>query len=263
MSGEYAVHFVQGFEHATETPYPLQASACCKHFVANELDNTNGTDRYHFDAFVPEQDLVDSYLPSFQACVEEGKASGIMCSYNAVNGVPSCANDWLLGTLLRDSWNFDGYVTSDCDADSDVFNSHHYTPTASQAVAVILRAGTDVDCGGFMTDHAPQALADGNITVADLDVVLKRLFRMRLRLGHFDPPGVLETIGPDQVCTDYALELARDGVRQSAVLVKNTGSMLPLNALAFSHPVVIGPNMDYTGVVGCEFFRNAKMRKRL
>jgi len=176
--------------------------------------------------------------------------SGIMCSYNAVNGVPSCANDWLLGTLLRESWQFDGYVTSDCDADSDVFNSHHYTPTASQAVADILRAGTDVDCGGFMTDHAPQALKDGNITEADLDVVLKRLFRVRLRLGHFDPPGVLETIGYDQVCTDYAVELARDGVRQSAVLVKNAGNLLPLNAAAFSKPVVIGPNMDYTGVTG-------------
>jgi beta-D-xylosidase 4 len=135
------VNFIQGFEHAKETTYPLQASACCKHFVANELDHTNGTvsfartpapdrarktryefsfispytppgptkqDRYHFDAYVPQQDLVDSYLPSFQMCVEEGKVSGIMCSYNAVNGVPSCANDWLLGTLLRESWQFDG-----------------------------------------------------------------------------------------------------------------------------------------------------------
>jgi beta-glucosidase-like glycosyl hydrolase len=58
--------------------------------------------------------------------------------------VPSCANDWLLGTLLRDSWQFDGYVTSDCDADSDVFNSHHYTPTASQAVAAILNSGVSL-----------------------------------------------------------------------------------------------------------------------
>jgi beta-glucosidase-like glycosyl hydrolase len=110
VSGQYAANFVQGFEHATETPYPLQASACCKHFVAvrgararcpraaprahsllatrpppppplqNELDGWNGTDRNHIDVFVPQQDLVDSYLPSFQTCVEEGKVSGIMCS---------------------------------------------------------------------------------------------------------------------------------------------------------------------------------------
>jgi beta-glucosidase-like glycosyl hydrolase len=106
-----------------------------------------------------------------------------VCSYNAVNGVPSCANDWLLGTLLRESWQFDGYVTSDCDADSDVFNSHHYTETASEAVAVILKAGTDVDCGGFMGGNAAQALKDGTIVEGDIDTVLKRLFRVRLRLG--------------------------------------------------------------------------------
>ena len=155
VSGQYAVNFVDGLEHAKEVPFPLQGSACCKHFVANELDGFNGTDRNHIDVFVPQQDLVDSYLPSFQACVEEGKVSGIMCSYvrawasaaqrpasvhsalhslahffapllvlfcafptppalpsqNSVNGVPSCANDWLLGTLLREAWQFDGVRT--------------------------------------------------------------------------------------------------------------------------------------------------------
>lgn len=73
-----------------------------------------------------------------------------MCSYNAVNGVPSCANDYLLQTVLRGAWAFDGYVTSDCDADADVFNSHKYTATKEEAVRDVLRAGTDVDCGGFV-----------------------------------------------------------------------------------------------------------------
>ena len=73
--------------------------------------------------------------------------------------MPSCANDWLLKDVLRTAWEFDGYVTSDCDADSDVFNSHHYTATPEQAVSVILRAGTDVDCGSFMTKWAGSALA--------------------------------------------------------------------------------------------------------
>ena len=69
-----------GFQTAKETLYPLQAAACCKHFVANELDGWNGTDRNHIDSYVPQQDLVDSYLPSFQTCVEQGKVAGIMCS---------------------------------------------------------------------------------------------------------------------------------------------------------------------------------------
>ena len=79
-SGEYARHFVTGLQTARETPFPLQASACCKHFVANEYENV----RMSVDTFVPQQDLVDSYLPSFQTCVEEGKASGIMCSVRRV-----------------------------------------------------------------------------------------------------------------------------------------------------------------------------------
>ena len=74
LSGQYAANFIQGFEHAKEATYPLQASACCKHLVANEYEDK----RQSVDTFVPQQDLVDSYLPSFQACVEEGQASGIM-----------------------------------------------------------------------------------------------------------------------------------------------------------------------------------------
>jgi beta-glucosidase-like glycosyl hydrolase len=78
-------------------------------------------DRNHVDTAITMQDLFDSYLPPFQACVEEGRVTSLMCSYNAVNGVPSCANDWLLNTVARDSWDFDGAIVSDCDADRDVF----------------------------------------------------------------------------------------------------------------------------------------------
>ena len=75
------------------------------------------------------QDLVDSYLAPFQACAEKGQVSGLMCSYNAINGVPACANSWLLQDVARDAWGFDGYITSDCGAESDVFANHHFNPT--------------------------------------------------------------------------------------------------------------------------------------
>ena len=235
-SGEYAVNFVKGFQTAKEGQYPLQASACCKHFVANEYEGH----RYGMDVSLSAQDLADSYLPPFQSCVEEGKVSGIMCAYNAVNGEPCCANQWLLGTLLREAWQFDGYVTSDCDAEWDNSMAARY-PNNDDAVAAILRAGTDVNCGAFMKTFAPHALANGSITEADLDVILRRQFRMRLRLGHFDPPGALGGIGLDQICTAYSLELARDAGRQSAVLAKNAGGVLPLAAGSFASAVVIGP----------------------
>lgn len=115
LTGQYAAQFVSGFQQGAESPDQLLASACCKHFVANEMEHTNQNgiteDRESFDATVPMNDLIDSYMAPFQVCVEEGKVSGIMCSYNAVNGVPSCANDWLLKQVLRGDWNFDGYVT--------------------------------------------------------------------------------------------------------------------------------------------------------
>ena len=78
----------------------------------------------------------------------------------------------------------------------------------------------------------------------DLNVVLRRLFKLRIRLGYFDLNGPLQTIGMNQVCSPYAIELARDGARQGMVLLKNTG-VLPLKApSAYMRPVVIGPNVD-------------------
>lgn len=192
------------------------------------------------------QDLVDSYMLPFQACVEKGKVSGLMCSYNSINGVPSCANDWLLDTVARQEWEFDGYITSDCDADADVVYSHHYhNDTPAEGVRDVLKAGTDVDCGGLVGGNVMAALNQSLVTVDDIDARLKMLFRVRMRLGHFDPPGPLQKIEANEtICSDYALALSQDGPAQSSTLLKNIGNTLPLKAGAASGMVaVIGPNV--------------------
>ena len=181
-------------------------------------------------------------------------------SYNAVNGVPSCANSWLLKDLLRTTWQFDGYVTADCDADDNVFNNHHYTRTPEESVAAIVAAGQDVDCNynqgnSFMTRNTQSAINEGLVKQADVDALLQRQFRLRLRLGQFEPTqGPLQTIGPDQVCTLAAIEMARDGARQGTVVLKNTANALPINAATAGSVVVIGPNAhglgDITGYYG-------------
>ena len=95
---------------------------------------------------------------------------------------------------------------SDCDADGDVIGSHHYlNHTEQQGVADILHAGTDVDCGGNIGQYAQSALDAGTITEADIDERLAMLFRVRMRLGHFDPLGPLQAIGADQICSEYAI----------------------------------------------------------
>ena len=176
--------------------------------------------RHDFDANVTMRDLVDSYMPAFQvrktpswprgwatfsidvltpecnltplslqSCVEKGRVSGLMCSYNAINGVHSCGNSWLLQTVARESWGFDGYVTSDCDADADVYNKHHYYKTPEETVAGVLKAGTDVDCTSFVGKNAQSALDKGLIDEAEIDKHLAVLMKVRIRLGHFDPVG--------------------------------------------------------------------------
>ncbi|KAH9289798.1 hypothetical protein KI387_033915, partial [Taxus chinensis] len=120
---------------------PLRASACCKHFTAYDLDSWEGNNRYSFNVLVTKQDLLDTYQPPFKSCVEQGRAGGIMCSYNRVNGVPACADYNLLSNTARYDSGFQGYITSDCDAVSIINTNHHYAPTTEDVVAdVVLKA---------------------------------------------------------------------------------------------------------------------------
>lgn len=95
--------------------------------------------------------MADTYLPAFDACVRAAKTQGIMCAYNAVDGTPMCANaPWLKG-LLRDKWNFDGYVVSDCNAVAAFVWGHKYSGSEAKAVAAALKGGTDILCDNLDT----------------------------------------------------------------------------------------------------------------
>jgi beta-glucosidase-like glycosyl hydrolase len=253
LTSQYAIQFTKGMQEAPDDPYHIQASACCKHFVANSMEGTTEKDgeretRMEVNSNVTQQDLIDSYMLPFQACVEQGKVSGLMCSYNSVNGVPSCANDWLLKDVARGEWGFDGYITSDCDADSLVSGTHHYhNDSPEEAVRDILRAGTDNDCGGFIGRTAMSALNQSYITMDDVDERLAKLWRVRIRLGHFDQLGPLDKITPEAtICTDYAIQTSMNGMIQSAALLKNDDKTLPLAGATAGTIAVIGPNGNYS-----------------
>lgn len=116
LTGTYSAIYVRGLQATDRRGGGLRISACCKHLAAYSLEDSDGVTRYEFDAEVTTQDLADTYLPAFRSCVIRGGASCVMCAYNAVNGVPMCANKPFLTGLVREKWAFDGYVTSDCDA---------------------------------------------------------------------------------------------------------------------------------------------------
>jgi beta-D-xylosidase 4 len=106
----------------------------------------------------------------------------------------------------------------------------------------ILRAGTDVDCGGFIGNNAQAALTAGTIVEADIDERLAMLFRVRLRLGHFDPLNPLDEISADEICSEQTIATSMDGARQGTTMLKNVGKTLPLSPS--SGIVVLGPNAN-------------------
>jgi beta-D-xylosidase 4 len=143
LTGQYAKAFVQGLQQTSfrseghgegdddKDSSDLKMGACCKHFLGNSLEHWNDYDRHSFDAHIDQEDLNNYYLPPFEECTKH--AVGVMCSYNAVNGEPTCASDWLLKDVLRGKMNFTGYIVTDCGALDSVVHGHHFAIDNVQA----------------------------------------------------------------------------------------------------------------------------------
>ncbi|KAK9054179.1 hypothetical protein SSX86_025257 [Deinandra increscens subsp. villosa] len=230
----------------------LMVSACCKHFTAYDLENWGVYARYNFNAIVTKQDMLDTYEPPFRSCIQEGKASCLMCSYNAVNGIPACADRNLL-QKARTQWGFNGYITSDCDAVATIYEYQNYTKSPEDAVAIALKAGTDINCGTYMLRHTMSAVEKGKVEEKDIDKALLNLFTVQFRLGLFDGDplkGKFGKLGPRDVCTSDHKNLALEAVRQGVVLLKNDNKFLPLRKNIVSSLAVIGPMANTTSDLG-------------
>ncbi|CAK9268160.1 unnamed protein product [Sphagnum jensenii] len=260
LTSTYAVYFVKGLQEGhydgSQTPNiggpkRLKISACCKHFTAHDLDNWKGYDRNHFDAKVTIQDLEDTYNPPFRSCVEDGRSSSLMCSYNRVNGVPTCADYNFLTETVRNTWGLDGYIVSDCDAVKVMHESIDYAFTAEDAVADALNAGLDLNCGSYLSTYTQSAIGVGKVNSSRIDAALYNLFLVRMRLGMFDGPTnqTYGSLGPGDVCSDAHQELAVEAARQGIVLLKNRNQTLPLYRGGQTTLAVIGPNANASHVM--------------
>ncbi|CAF4632053.1 unnamed protein product, partial [Rotaria magnacalcarata] len=97
---QYVYTLIDGLQNGDDERY-LKTAAVCKHYDAYDLEEWQGVDRHHFNAIVNDQDLVETYLSPFESCIRDAHAASIMCSYNMINGVPGCANRFLLQTIAR------------------------------------------------------------------------------------------------------------------------------------------------------------------
>src|SRR5499427_7303174 len=136
LSGRLAVAFVTGMQG--DDPHYYRVISTPKHYPVHSGPEPT---RHFTDVDVSKHDEEDTYLPAFRAAVVEGKAGSVMCAYNAINGEPACASQYLLQDQLRGKWGFQGYVVSDCDAVRNIFRDHHYRPTQAQASAISLQRG--------------------------------------------------------------------------------------------------------------------------
>ncbi|MCJ1431805.1 hypothetical protein MMC27_001160 [Xylographa pallens] len=234
------IHGLQG----GQDPAIKKVIATCKHFAAYDLESWEGNYRYQFNAIVPTQDLVEYYLQPFQQCARDSNVGAAMCSYNAVNGVPSCANNYLLQTILREHWgwtNDNQWITSDCDAIQNIFMPHEYTQSREQTVADALNAGTDVNCGEYYQQHLPAAIAQGLVNETTLDQALFRQYSSLVKLGYFDGPGAMyRDLSWANVATPASLQLAYTAAVEGITLLKNDKQTLPLNIADISSIAILG-----------------------
>jgi beta-glucosidase len=249
LASRIAVGFVKGMQGSN--PRYLKTVATPKHFACNNTENIRETGSMDPD----QRSLREYFLPTFKACIVEGKAFSIMAAYNELNGIPCPADTLLLRNILRNDWGFKGFVVSDCDAVGDVYSRHHYVSTAAQAAAVSLLAGTDMDCGGTMPQNLATAISSNLCTEADVDVALRHQLKSRFLLGEFDPPAAVayKSIPTSKLDCQANRDLCLKTAREAIVLLKNSNGLLPLNKDSVRSVAVIGPNAktaqigDYSG----------------
>ena len=239
LTATLGVAFVTGLQG--NDPRYLELVATPKHFAVHSGPEPT---RHQFDVEVSPYDLYDTYLPAFEACIRQGHAQSVMGAYNSIDGVPANASTMLLKDILRGKWGFDGYVVSDCGAITDIYQGHHYVKTAEEAAALAVKAGCDLECGGTY-GALVNAVQQGLITEAEIDTSVKRLYAARFHLGMFDPVARVPyaQIPLSVVDSPAHRRLALQAARESIVLLKNAGNVLPFSKNIKSL-AVIGPNAN-------------------
>lgn len=237
LTARLGVRFIQGIQGHDAAH--LKAAACAKHFAVHSGPEDT---RHSFDARVSRQDLYETYLPAFKACVQEGKVEAVMGAYNRTNGEPCCGSKTLLIDILRKEWKFDGHVVSDCFAIKDFYEGHGVANGPVEAVAMAVNNGCDLNCGKLFF-YLKEAVEKGMVEESRLDEALTNLFVCRYKLGIMeedDGNAVPYTV----VDSKPMRELNRKAAAKCMTLLKNEGNLLPLDKSKIRTIGVIGPNAN-------------------
>lgn len=240
LGAAVAVAQVRGFQ-GPELGTPERIIAGPKHFAGYGAA-LGGRD--YDEVNLSDAELWNVYFPAFAAAVEAG-AGNIMTAYMDLNGIPASGNRWLFTEILRDTWGFEGFVVSDANAVRSLV-VHGFAADLPDAASRGLNAGVDMEMA--IDDpayaHLPAAVESGATDLATLDARVRRVLEAKLRLGLMESPYVDEDRAREVLADPAHREVARIAAERSAVLLRNEGSLLPLDANALSSIAVVGPLAD-------------------
>ena len=217
---------------------PTCLAACVKHFIG--YGAAEGGRDYN-TAMISERALRNTYFPAFKACIDAG-ALTLMTSFNDVDGIPSTGNRWLLRDILRDEWGFDGMVVTDWNSSGEL-EDHGFAEDLKDATAISINAGVDMDMMslGFI-EYTKQLVEEGKISMETIDNAVRNILRLKFRLGLFENPYVDETLARKVAYAPEHLAAAEQAALESAILIQNNNSTLPL--AKGSTILVTGPMAD-------------------
>lgn len=235
VMGVAAVEGFQGPDPSRLAPL----AACVKHFAGYGAVEAG---RDYAAASIPERELRDVYLPPFRAAVDAGVAT-VMASFNDLNGVPATGNRFLMTELLRNEWRFGGFVVSDW-ASIEELTVHGIAESDREAAYQAVAAGVNMEMATpLYRRHLAALVAEGRVSVDQIDARVADILRVKLRLGLFEAPYV-ERASIPPVASDRNLAVARDLALESLVLLENRAKTLPLDVERIETLAVIGPLAD-------------------
>jgi len=230
---------VEGFQ-GDDLASPDSVVACPKHYVA--YGGAEGGRDYN-SVDISERTLREIYLPPFRSAIVDAGAGTIMSAFNDLNGIPASANRYTLTTILREEWDFDGFVVSDWNSIGELVN-HGIAGTPEEAAKEAASAGVDMDMqGNIYHTSLVQLVKDGRVSEKTIDAAARRILRIKLRLGLFENPYVTPERAGTVIQSKDNLELAPEAARRSIVLLKNEDGLLPLRS-DMGSVAVIGPLAD-------------------
>lgn len=240
LTSRLGVRFINGLQGHDEKY--MKTAACAKHFAVHSGPEEL---RHEFDAVASKQDLFETYLPAFQAAVEEADVESVMGAYNRTNGEPCCGSKTLLTDILRNTWKFDGHVVSDCWAIKDFHQGHNVTSDAVESVSLAVENGCDINCGNIFV-YLTQAVKEGKISEEKITEACVRLFTTRMKMGLFDDPEDVpfNQIPYEIVDSKEMQEMNLDIAKRCLVLLKNEDNLLPLKKENIKTIGVVGPNAN-------------------